>query len=369
MSLPPATLAAVLEPDGHVRVRDVPLPNRIEPGAALVEITCATLCGTDLEVYRGVMPTVTPMVLGHEMVGRVVEAGPDTTDILGRPVRPGDRIGWSLATCGHCHSCVVLREPDLCQLRGYEFLQSAEVFPHAIGGLSRYAYVAPRAAKLRLPDDIPDTWAAAAMCTGKTVTRAFARAESIRPGSTVVVQGAGALGVFATALAAVSGAGRVITIGGPEARLDLAREFGATDTVGLDLDADARAARVRELTGGTGADYVFDFAGAPGVVAEGIDLAATRGTVVIVGTTSPAPQPVPLSTVMGKELRVLGSLNGDIADYVRALEILSTFRDRMPWDRLFAAPLPLERVEEAFAAMRRLEPAKPVIDPRVGAGA
>lgn len=369
MAQPVSTRAAVLGEATRLQLRDVRLPDQVEPGAVLVEITCATLCGTDLEVFRGVMPTVTPMVMGHEMVGRAIAVGEGATDILGTVIAVGDRIGWSLATCGACHACMVLREPVLCERRGYEFLQSADEFPYAIGGLARHAYVAPRAAKLRIADDIPDTWAAAAMCTGKTVTRAFERAGSVRAGSTVVVQGAGALGIFATALAAVSGAARVITVGGPDERLDLARLFGATHTVSLDLDAEARQQRVLEITGGLGADYVFDFAGAPGVIAEAVGFAGLRGTVVVVGTTSPEPGAIGLSTIMRKELRVVGSINGDIADYVRAIEVFDGFRDQMPWDRMFAEPIALERVADAFDAMVRLDPLKPVIYPQLEATA
>ncbi|WP_244632463.1 alcohol dehydrogenase catalytic domain-containing protein [Microbacterium sp. Se63.02b] len=275
--LPRTTRAAVLTAHGEpLTLQDLPLPSEIEPGAALVRIACTTLCGTDIEIWEGRMtfPGMLPMVLGHEMVGEIVATGPDTRDALGRPLAPGDRIGWSESTCGECHGCVVLREPVACTRRGYGFLQRADVPPFATAGLSEYAYVTPGAAKLLLPASVKDTWASMAGCAAKTVLRAFERAGRLRTGSSVVVQGAGALGIFATAVAKISGAGQVITVGAPASRLALAGRFGADAVV--DFRDGPVVDQVMALTGGRGADHVFDFAGAPGVGPDAIDGGTAR---------------------------------------------------------------------------------------------
>lgn len=368
MALPTTTEAAVLT--GHrapLELRELPLPGEPEPGAALVRLTCTTLCGTDVHLWSGRMslPGMLPMVLGHEMVGEVVATGPGTTDTLGREIKPGDRIGWSESTCGKCHGCTILREPVACEQRGYGFLQRADRFPYATGGLARYCYVTPGAAKLLLPDDVPDTWASMSGCAGKTVLRAVARSGGIRPNATVVVQGAGALGVFATAVARLCGAGTVLTVGGPGERLAVAERFGATATVDVESTPDERIERVRELTGGRGADHVFDFAGGPTIGEEAVAFAAQRGTVALVGSTGPAPVPVPLGTVMGKELTLTGSLNGDIADYHRSVGFFRAFADRMPWDELFSPPVGLAGASAAVESMSRLGELKAVIDPRL----
>ncbi|XVV00321.1 zinc-binding dehydrogenase [Actinosynnema sp. CA-248983] len=361
--MPTSTRAAVLTEHGApLHLTELPLPADLEPGAALVRISCATLCGTDVEIWSGRMsfPGMLPMVLGHEMVGEVVAVGADTRDALGRDIPPGARIGWSESTCGECHGCVVLRQPVACAKRGYGFLQRSDVHPYATAGLSEYAYVVPRAAKLLLPDDVPDTWAAMAGCAAKTVLRAF---HGVRPGSRVVVQGSGALGLFATAVARICGAGKVITVGAPRARLELARAFGADATV--DIADGTTVEQVLDLTDGRGADLVMDFAGAPSVGREAVAMAAQRGTVVIVGSTGPDSDPLPLGTVMGKELTVRGSLNGDIADYHHAIEFFQAFADRMPWDRLFGTPVGLSAAHDRIAAMHRLDEVKAVIDPRL----
>ncbi|KAA5824717.1 zinc-binding dehydrogenase [Saccharopolyspora hirsuta] len=368
MALPNTTAAAVLT--GHVQplaLQDVPLPAEVEPGAALVRITCTTLCGTDVHLWQGRMtfPGMLPMILGHEMVGEVVAVGESTSDALGRPIEPGARIGWSESVCGRCYGCNVLREPVACADRGYGFRQRADRSPYATGGLTQLCYVTPGAAKLLLPDEVPDTWAAMSGCAGKTVLRAFDRAGGIRPGSTVAVQGAGALGIFATAAARIAGAAKVITIGGPDDRLAAAIRFGADATVPLNRKPVSRMAKVRELTGGRGADYVFDFAGADTVGEEAVGMAAQRGTIVVVGSTGTKPTPVPLGEVMGKELTVRGSLNGDIADYHRAVEFFRAFADRMPWSDLFSEPVGLTGASKALAAMANQGKIKAVIDPRL----
>lgn len=366
--VPNKTRAAVLA--AHAKaldVKDIPLPESIEPGAALVKIVCATLCGTDVEIWQGKMsfPGMLPMVLGHEMVGEIVALGEGTTDALGGELQIGDRIGWSESTCGKCYGCVVLREPVACENRGYGFLQRADKPPYATAGLADYAYVTPGAAKLRIPDEVKNTWASMAGCAAKTVLRAFDRVGAIRTGSSVVVQGSGALGIFAAAVAKLSGAAQVIMVGAPQDRLDMAKHFGADHTIHIDAGSEAMIAQVHALTDGRGADYVFDFAGANSVGKEAVNMAGQRGRVVIVGSTAPVDSPVPLGTVMGKELTIVGSLNGDISDYARAISFFKNFAEAMPWDKLFAEPVGLDKASECLDSMCQHHTIKAVIDPRL----
>ncbi|TYB41754.1 zinc-binding dehydrogenase [Actinomadura chibensis] len=366
MGHPTATRAAVLREHGaELSLEELPLPPECEPGAALVRVDCATLCATDVHLWSGAMsfPEMLPIVLGHETMGTVQAVGPGTRDALGREVKVGDRIGWSESVCGHCYGCTVLRNPVACAERGYGFLLRADRFPYATGGLAEYNYVTPGALKLVLPDDVKDTWAASAGCAVKTVLHAFDRAGGVRPGSAVAVQGAGALGLVATAVASVSGAGTVITIGAPDDRLELARRYGADVTIGLDGDADSRVAAVMDATQGRGADLVLDLAGAPGVGAEAIGMAAFGASFVIVGSTGPRPEQLALGAIMGKELNVRGSLNGDVGDLHRAVEFLRTFQDRFAWDDLFGAPDGLGAASGALGSMSRLEQVKAVIHP------
>jgi D-arabinose 1-dehydrogenase-like Zn-dependent alcohol dehydrogenase len=365
---PIATRAAVLRGIGEPLVIEVlPLPDP-EPGALLVRLDRTTLCGTDAHLWQGFLPGVElPIVLGHEMVGTVLELGDSAgVDALGRPVEEGTRLVWSESTCGHCHGCTVLREPVLCVNRGYGLRQRADRPPYVTGGLAEHCYIPPGAARLVVPHGFPDEWAAAAGCAGKTVMRAFDRAGGVQVGQTVVVQGAGPLGLIGTALARASGAGLVITLGAPENRLAIARAWGADETVSVleVTDPDERVAMVEELTGGRGADVVFDFAGSPTANREGVLMCAQHGRHVVVGLAGPGALSLPLDVVMSRELRVIGSLNGDVADLAAALRFLESNQDRFEWDLMFGEPVGLAGASAAIADMASMAAVKAVVAPQ-----
>ncbi|CRK57849.1 Alcohol dehydrogenase [Alloactinosynnema sp. L-07] len=362
------TKAAVLRAfNAPLELTELPLPEELPAGAAIVRITRTTLCGTDAHLWQGVMPFVAlPIVLGHEMAGEVVALGsPDERDAVGRPVVIGSRIVWSESVCGHCHGCAVLREPVLCVERGYGFAQRADQWPYVVGGLAEYVYVPPGAHRLVLADDMPDTWAASAGCAVKTVVRAFANAGGVEPGSTVVVQGAGPLGLVGTALARAAGAGQVITLGAPANRLDLAKAYGADTAIDVTAvpDADERVAMVEELTGARGADLVLDFAGAPSANREGVLMCGQRGTHVVVGLAGPHASAVPMDVVMSREIRVVGSLNGDVGDLARALRFLAAFSGRFDWDAMYGDPVGLAGADQAIKDMASMAAVKAVVDP------
>ncbi|MBB5953967.1 threonine dehydrogenase-like Zn-dependent dehydrogenase [Saccharothrix tamanrassetensis] len=365
---PTSTRAAVLrEFDAPLELTEVPLPKELPPGSAVVRITSTTLCGTDAHLWQGVMPFIAlPIILGHEMAGEVVALGANSgRDAYGKPVEIGSRLVWSESVCGHCQGCNVLREPVLCEHRGYGFGQRADRWPYAIGGLSQYVYLPPGAHRIVIPGDVPDTWAAAAGCAVKTVVRAFANAGGVQPGSTVAVQGAGPLGLVATAMARAAGAGQVITLGGPANRLALAAKYGADTTIDVTevTDPDERVAQVEELTGAHGADLVLDFAGAPTANREGVLMCGKRGTHVVVGLAGPRAAPVPMDVVMSREIRVVGSLNGDVGDLARALRFLSAFANRFEWDAMFSPPVGLSGAEQAIRDMASMAAVKAVVDP------
>lgn len=365
--IPIATRAAVLRELGKpLAIEALPLPTP-EPGAALVKLERTTLCGTDAHLWQGFLPGVTlPIVLGHEMVGTVIALGDGaTTDALGRPVTESSRLVWSESTCGHCHGCSVLREPVLCADRGYGFRQRADRPPYVTGGLAEHCYVPPGSARLVVPHTIPHEWAASAGCAGKTVMRAFTRAGGVHSGQTVVVQGSGPLGLFATALAKASGAGLVITVGAPENRLAVARAWGADAVVSVTEvpDPDERVARVEELTGARGAELVLDLAGSPSANREGVLMCARHGRHVVVGIAGPTVLPLPMDVVMSRELRVIGSLNGDVSDLWRALRFMESAQDRFDWNLMFGEPVGLSGASSAIADMASMAAIKGVISP------
>ena len=275
MSMTPATSrAAVLVERGKpLEIRDVPIPRELEPGAILVHNKVATICGTDVHVWEGSLGAdrKLPTVLGHEMIGEVAVLGPGVTcDSMGQKLCVGDRITWNQGQCGQCYFCVVEREPTLCvNWRGY-MVGDCREYPHLVGGFSEYTYVYPSSDRIKIPDDVSDALAAASSCALRTVIAAFERAGPLCEHHSVVVQGAGPVGLFSAAKALAQGVARVFVIGGPAERLKLAEEWGAV-AISIDAhrNAEDRLAIVRDATGGRGADLVIEAAGVPAAFSEG----------------------------------------------------------------------------------------------------
>jgi threonine dehydrogenase-like Zn-dependent dehydrogenase len=364
--------AAVLEDYNQpftVQTYSVPEP---EPGALVVSIDVATVCGSDVHVWlghlAGSMSITPPLILGHEMVGLIEAIGEGANvDSLGAKLQVGDRIVWAHTSCGHCYECTISHRPQLCANRYVGYLNDCSKPPHFTGSFAEYSYVVPGAGRIRVPDGVESTWASAGSCALRTVIKASKVAGRIDFTDTVVIQGAGPLGLFATALLSRSSPQQLIVVGGPQDRLDLAREWGATDTVSVEQfrTPGERVARVRQLTGGHGVNVAFEFAGVNGAVAEGVDMLRRDGRYVVMGTISGGEQKIDVAKITTRGLHVMGSMSGEIGDYAEAMHFLETFQGTFDWNRMIGERFGLDDVAEAMDAMRRLEQIKPVIDPRL----
>ncbi|CAN5326569.1 zinc-binding dehydrogenase [soil metagenome] len=362
--------AAVLhEYSAPFTIEAYPIPSPA-PGAIVVRIEVATVCGSDVHVWLGhlaaTMPITPPLILGHEMVGRIVSLGEGVSkDSLGNTLTVGDRIVWAHRSCGRCHECTVAKQPQLCTHRYIGYLNDCSVPPHFTGTFAEYSYVVPGAGTLRVPDGVKSTWASAASCALRTVVKAAKVAGTIDPEDCILIQGAGPLGLFATALLAARGPRRIIVVGGPDDRLELARAWGATDTVSVDdyPDAASRIAFVRELTGGDGVDVGFELAGVNGAVAEGVDMLRRNGRYVVMGTLGNGAQTIDAAKITTRGLRISGSMSGEIGDYHEALQFMDRFQDRYDWDRMIGNEYSLDQVAEAMDSMRAMREIKPVIVP------
>ena len=267
---------------GDFDLREYPVPDP-EPGAVLVRLTHAGICGSDLHIWRGEMKglygeTPKDLTFGHEMCGRVERLGAGvTTDSLGAPLREGDRVTYCyFFPCGRCPVCLQ-DEMGACPRKG-RANRVAGTPPYFNNAYGDYYYLRPGHFIFRLPEEIPDVMATPANCALAQVIYGFKRA-GLRFGHTVVVQGAGGLGINAVAVARDMGADQVLVVDGVPERLALARDFGADHTLSLrELDTpERRIQAVMDLTGGFGADVVADFVGYPQVVPGGPAHAARRG--------------------------------------------------------------------------------------------
>jgi threonine dehydrogenase-like Zn-dependent dehydrogenase len=347
--------AAVFHGPGNpFELRELPLPE-LEPEAVLIRVALANICGSDLHFWRGDAPLRLPddgWIFGHEMTGRVAQLGARVkTDSLGRPLREGDRVAYTyFYPCGRCPACLN-KEPASCPAK-IERPRSPSEFPHFHGAFAEYYYLRPGGAIFLVPDALPDALVSSVNCALAQVIFGLHQA-GLRFGDSVVIQGAGGLGVQAAAVAKDMGAATVIVVDRLPDRLALARAFGADHTLDLRevTERRERVSLVRKLTGGAGADVACDFVGFPEVIPEGLDMLRAGGTYLEIGTISRGAKVElePAQLVWGAK-RIVGVIMYDPWVIPRALAFLERNRARWPFDRLVSHTFPLEKIDEAFSA-------------------
>jgi propanol-preferring alcohol dehydrogenase len=310
-----------------LRLEEVPAP---APGPAevLVRVTAAGLCHTELHFLSGLLDLgVRPLTLGHEIVGRIERVG------AGVPAeRAGERVILSYYVgCGECRFCLA-GEENLCDaLR-------AELGFVTDGGFAEYVR-APARNAVPLPASISDVDAAPIGCAVTTAVHA-ARLARIGLGDWVVVYGAGAVGYGLVQVARLAGA-RVIAVGRSPEKLDRARRLGAEHVLTDDV-----ARGVRQLTGGRGADVVFELVATRDTMAASSAMLAKRGRLVFVGYSEDAFQVHPIQLVVGEQV-VTASVGATLAELRLAVELVASGRVRTVVDRT----LPLDRFQEAVDAL------------------
>ena len=233
--------AVFFGPGRPFEIREFALPD-VEPDAVLIRVSLANVCGSDLHFWRGDAPLRLPAdgwIYGHEMTGRVAKLGARVkTDSLGRPLKEGDRVAYTyFYPCGRCHACLA-NQPAACPAKIERPLGPSQ-FPHFHGAFAEYYYLRPRGAIFLVPESLGDELVAPVNCALSQVIFGLGRA-GLRFGDSVVIQGAGGLGVQAAAVAKDMGAATVIVIDQLAGRLELARAFGADHTINVKEIADRR---------------------------------------------------------------------------------------------------------------------------------
>ena len=346
--------AAIFQgPKKGYEIRELEVPDP-EPEAILIKISMAGVCGSDLHFWRGDSPVFGRMggqVGGHEMTGRVAKLGAGiTTDSLGQPLKEGDRVAYAyFRPCGRCYPCNQ-GQAAACPNKA-RTITPADVFPRFTGAFAEYYYLRPGQWVFKVPDDLSDEVVAPVNCALSQVLYGLRRA-GVRMGDTVVVQGAGGLGLNACAVAKEMGADRVIAIDGVPARLELARQFGADETVDIrELPTSQECVkRVLDLTRGRGADVVGEFVGVPAVVSEGIQMVRPGGTYLEIGNISfGQTTPIDPSALVWGSKTVVGVVMYDAWVIPAALEFLQRTRSKYPFERTVSHRYALDDINEAFS--------------------
>ena len=340
----------------------------LAPTDVLVKIKASGLCHTDLEVIQGSLAYPVPIVLGHEGAGVVEAVGADVTQ-----VKPGDHVicSWN-PHCGHCFYCE--RDlPILCEpfarhqpkgflLDGRSRMKRGGEQVHHYSVTSTHAEytVVPESGAIVVPKELPFDRACIIGCGVMTGVGAAVRKAKVAAGSSVVVIGCGAVGLNVLQGAKLVDAGKVIAVDVGKTKLDRAVQFGATHTV--DGTAKDVLDQIRSLTGGRGADYVFESAGNKNTFRLSVEAVRPGGQVVWLGKIN-VNEDVSFrwGSLMG-EKRIVRSSYGDARprrDFPWLAE--EYLKGRLKLDELITNRIRLEQINDGFTSLARGEGIRTVV--------
>ncbi|MGK0185460.1 MAG: 2-desacetyl-2-hydroxyethyl bacteriochlorophyllide A dehydrogenase [Verrucomicrobiales bacterium] len=361
-----STTAQIVQPGGPVELREVALPE-IEPGGVLLKTLYSEVCGTDCHLLHGKLEGVPyPLIPGHVSVGEIATINGTVRDVDGVPFEIGDRVAFLDVheTCGACWYCTVGKASTRCPSRRvYGITYGAD--DGLLGGWSQFIYLKPGVRLLRLPEKVSPLSYIAGGCGMPTAFHAIERAQ-IQLGDTVVIQGSGPVGLNALIFAQVAGAAQVIMTGSPQLRLDLARQYGADEVIDIATTTPAeRIARIREQTGGRGADVTIEACGNPAAVVEGMEMTRDAGRYVVVGQyTDNGPVEVnPHLHINRKHLDVRGCWGCDFSHIYRGLSLMARWSDHFDWQAMITRKYKLSEAAEALEDVAQLRVIKAVIEP------
>jgi threonine dehydrogenase-like Zn-dependent dehydrogenase len=314
-------------------IREYPVPDP-EPNTVLLRQELAGICGTDLHNWQKGIPN--EMLLGHENVGVIAKLGKGvSTDYVGNTVREGDRVVLAPGT----------------NYGAYGFQSNPDQPPHFRGGFADYIYLSYPDTCFIKTNASPEV---AVLTEPFTVGVHATMRARVQIGDTVVVQGSGAIGLVTLVCAKISGAAKLIVVGGPARRLELARRMGADVTVNIEdvPSVEERTELVRaETPKGAGADVVFECAGFLPAIPEGLGYIRYGGTFCEVGqfVDMGSFDFNPNQMLMRRNVRLEAIWGSRYEHFVRGLPILE--KNEFPFGDMVSHVLPLSRVLDGFRAL------------------
>lgn len=359
-STPTGFSAAVLRSIGAPLTIEPVKLSALDPNDVLVRVRTAGVCHTDLEALTGAFAAPRPVVLGHEGAGVVEAVGSAVSR-----VKPGDHVVLSIyPLCGTCFYCR-RDQPMLCEdvtpghqtgalTGGRQKLSTVDGdrIHHflSVSSFAEYAVV-PETGAIPIDPAVPFEIACLLGCSVITGIGAVQRIADVRMGDSVVVVGCGPVGLNVIQGARLAGASTIIAIDKKLDKLARATALGATHTDLADADTPAR---IRKLTGGRGADHVFEAAGLHNTLQTALDCSRPGATVTILGKSDPSSTvQLRAGSIMGERRIVRSSLGGaraadDFPAYARLY-----LDGRLKLDELIDLRLPLSRINDAFEPVSR----------------
>jgi Zn-dependent alcohol dehydrogenase len=341
----------------------------VEPprrGEATVKIAACGVCHSDLSATNGTIPLPPPLILGHEAAGEVVEVGEGVTSL-----KVGDHVVSSfIYMCGECRFCAAGR-PVLCLEQGKALttlpdgtLRTRDSAGKPINIFSGCGVMAEYATLhvdnlVKIDPTVPLDRAALVGCAVTTGVGAVFNTAKVRPGSSVAVFGCGGVGLNVIQGARIAGAGRIIAIDTLQAKLDMAKQFGATDVL---LSKDDPVKALKKLTGG-GPDYAFECVGNGELAATAYRSIGRGGVAVVVGVAKPGDSTsVRTMTLPFEEKTLTGSYFGSCVPRIDFPRMLALYMGgRLKLDELITRRYKIEEAALAFGDLESGKNARGVI--------
>jgi len=341
----------VLTADRHMEMQEFPIPE-IHDDDALLKVEMVGVCGSDPGFYKGKTPHAMPLMMGHEIVGRIEEIGAKKAAISG--LKKGDRvIVENRFGCGVCKQCVTGHYSKCVDKLGYGVFTPATKPPHLWGAYSEYLYLPQRAVQHKIDESVP---LEAAVLTTSVIGNNIHWLQGrggLAMGHTVVIAGAGQQGLAATLIALECGASKIIILGrgtpSSAKRLAMAKDFGAHYVVNTDETDPVQF--VREVTGGEMADLFMDTSGSSHNMEISLDLVKTYGTIVTPGLYGDHLASMDFDKLVMKELSIVGAHAQTYESNEAAIKLVES--RKYPFERMVTHKFLLEDAEKAVLTAAR----------------
>ncbi|MFY9531171.1 MAG: alcohol dehydrogenase catalytic domain-containing protein [Candidatus Acidiferrales bacterium] len=320
--------AMVLKAPGELVLEEVPRPG-LDAGQTLIRVSHSGVCGTDLKIYNGAIPVKYPRIMGHEMIGEVVEGSSDA-------FRPGDRVIIDPELfCGACFHCRI-GQTHLCPNGMLLGRDTNGGFAEYVTALASHAF--------RLPDSI-DSRTAPLIQVLTTCVHAQ-RLANILPGESVVVLGLGVTGQLHVQLAKARGASPVIGITRSAAKRELAQRLGADLTV---ASGEGAIQKVLEATEGRGADLIIETTGVIASLADAITMARSGGRLLLFGIITATQGALPFYQLYFKELALINARVAKSEDYPASIDLVQ--RGIVRLEPLISHVMPFSELKAAIGML------------------
>ena len=348
--------AAVLTGIRQMEMREFPIPE-IGDDDGLLKVEMVGVCGSDPGYYRGKTKVPFPLIMGHEIVGRIEKIGAKKAALAG--VKVGDRVVvQNRFGCGVCKQCITGNYEKCVDSLGYGVFVPCSKPPYLWGAYSEYLYLPARAMIHKIDESVPLEAAVLATSVVGNCIRWVREIGECNLGDTVVIAGPGQQGLAATIVAKECGARVIVTgTGRDKERLALAKEFGADYTINVD-ETDALQF-VKDLTNGEMADLFLDVTGSPRTLESSIDYVGVFGRIVVPGLYGPHPASIDFDKVVFKQISIRGAHAQSYRADEAAVKLLES--RKYPIEKMVTHKFLLEDAEKAVLTTgREIEGENPI---------